>query len=248
MSLTGDFHIHSTNSDGRFSIKELIKRYKASNYNVISITDHDTMEGCQEAISYGKVNGIKVIAGIEISTKYNSEDIHILGYFKDADCNRKEIMEFTAKKQEDRINRCKSMVKALKEHFNIEISADKLLAENSMIGRPHMAKAIIEAGYKTNMNDVFKNYLGDDSPAYISNSFIAPQDGISLLRSNHAIVVLAHPVLLQKNNVADLIDSFKFDGIEAIYSSNTEEDTLRLKNIAEKRNLLITAGSDFHDF
>lgn len=250
MNRIGDFHIHSTYSDGRFSVKELICRYEAFGYQVISITDHDTMDGCEEAIQYGKTKGIRAIAGIEISTKYNGEDIHILGYFKDEDCCRKEMMAFGAAKKEARMSRCKKMTEVLKDHFNIEINAKKLLEEHKdgMIGRPHIAKAIIEAGYGENLNEVFEKYLSDDSPAYIPSSFLTPQEGIDLLRNNHAVVVLAHPVLLKRNRVLDVLETFHFDGMEALYSSNTEEDTIRLKEICKERGLLITGGSDFHDF
>ena len=248
--LKGDFHIHSTHSDGKLSIKKLIDLYSEKNYNVISITDHDNMNGCKEAIQYGKSKNLKVIAGIEISTKYNDESIHILGYFRDEDCSRKEIIDFSRQKNQDRINRCKRMVKALKDHFNIIISAEKLLSENKggMIGRPHIANAIIDAGYETDIRSVFDKYIGNDSPVYMPSSCLTPQEGIDLLRNNNATIILAHPVLLQNSKIEDILNSFNFDGMEAIYSLNSSEDTIRLSNICKKRGLLITAGSDFHDF
>lgn len=245
----GDFHIHSTNSDGKFDVKNLVDRYIDNGYDIIAITDHDTMEGCKEAVEYGKVKGLKVIPGIEISTKYNGEDIHILGYFKEADCRRDEMIEFAKVKQQDRINRCRKMVSALKEHFNIEIDADKLLEETEgMIGRPHMARAIISAGYAKDFEEVFTNFLDDNSPAYIPSSFLSPQEGIDLLRRNNATVVLAHPILIKNTKIEDLLSTFKFDGIEAIYGLNTEDDTKEFVGICKEKSLLITAGSDFHDY
>lgn len=245
----GDFHIHSTNSDGKFDVKNLVDHYIDSGYNIIAITDHDTMEGCKEAIEYGKTRGLKVIPGIEISTKYNGEDIHILGYFKEADCSKSEIIEFAKIKQQDRINRCRNIVSALKKHFNIEINADELLRQTKgMIGRPHIARAIISAGYAKDFEEAFTNFLDDSSPAYIPSSFLTPQEGIDLLTRNNATVVLAHPVLIKNTKIEDLLNTFKFDGMEAIYGLNTEDDTKWFVNICKERDLLITAGSDFHDY
>lgn len=249
MFYKGDFHIHSNYSDGKFSISELLNLYKESEYNIVSITDHDTLEGCQEAIEYGKSIGLKVIAGIEVSTKHNGEEVHILGYFKDKDCRRKEMLEFSEKKEKDRINRCKTIVHSLNKYFGIEINGDELLSKNKgMIGRPHIAKEIIKAGYETTMEGVFKKYLGNDSPAYIPSSILSLQEGIDLLRNNNATVVLAHPVLIKKTEIEDILNNFKFDGMEAIYGLNSQEDTNKFIDMCEKYRLLITGGSDFHDF
>lgn len=245
----GDFHIHSNFSDGRFSTRELLELYKKSGYDIISITDHDTLEGCKEAIEYGKSIGVKVITGIEISTKHNGEDVHILGYFKDKDCRRKEIIEFARKKEQDRVDRCRIIVSRLKEYFDIEIDGEELLARNKgMIGRPHIAKEIIKVGYEANMENVFEKYLGNDSPAYIPSSILSVQEGINLLRDNEATVVLAHPVLIKKTRIEDLLNEYKFDGIEAIYGMNSEEETSKFIEMCIQNDLLITGGSDFHDF
>lgn len=245
----GDFHIHSNYSDGKFSVNKLLDLYKESGYDIVSITDHDTLEGCKEAIEYGKLIGLKVVTGIEISTKHNGEEVHILGYFTDKDCRRKEMIEFANKKESERINRCKTILDSLKEYFNIEINGDELLAKNKgMIGRPHIAKEIIKAGYETKMDDVFDKYLGNDSPAYIPSSVLSVQDGIDLLKNNNATIVLAHPVLIKKTSIEDILNNFKFDGMEAIYGLNSQSDTTKFVDMCKEFKLLITGGSDFHDF
>lgn len=245
----GDLHIHSKYSDGKFSINDLLDMYKKNQYDIVSITDHDTLEGSREAIEYGKLIGIKVIAGIEISTKHNGEEVHILGYFKDKDCRRKEMIEFAKKKEQDRVNRCKIIVDSLKKYFNIDINGDELLGKNKgMIGRPHIAKEIIRAGYEKNMDDVFEKYLGNDSPAYTPSSILSVQEGIDLLRNNNATIVLAHPVLIKKTKIEDLLNKFEFDGMEAIYGMNSQDDTAKFIDMCKQYKLLITGGSDFHDF
>ncbi|WP_160691792.1 PHP domain-containing protein [Clostridium sp. C2-6-12] len=245
----GDFHLHSNYSDGKYGIKELLDLYKKENYDIIALTDHDTLEGCMEAIEYGKQIGLKVVTGIEISTKHNGEDVHILGYFKDEDCNRKEMIEFSKNKEQDRINRCKAIVSRLKEYFNIEIDGDELLSKvKGMIGRLHIAKEIINAGYETSVQAVFNKYLGNDSPAYIPSSILSVQEGIDLLKNNNAVAVMAHPILIKKTKIEDLLNDYEFDGIEAIYGLNSQEDTDKYIKLSKEKNLLITGGSDFHDF
>lgn len=248
MFIKGDFHIHSNNSDGKLSVRELIDTYKKENYNIIAITDHDNMIGCKEAIEYGKTQNMKVIPGIEVSTRYNGDDIHILGYFKEEYCNRKDIAAYAKEKRESRITRTIKMVNSLKKYFNIEINADELLANTYMIGRPHIAKAIMNAGYANSFDEVFKKYLSDDSPAFIPNSLLTPQEGIDLLKNNGATIVLAHPVLIKNTSIEDLLNKFKFDGMEAIYAINTPEETEKFSKICKERNMLITAGSDFHNY
>lgn len=245
----GDFHIHSNNSDGKLSVNKLLDLYKENGYDVISITDHDTMQGCKAALEYGKEIGLKVIAGIEISTKHLGESIHMLGYFSDNDWNSEEMAEFSKNKQNRRITRCKIIVSSLEENFGIKISADDLINQNKgMIGRPHIAKEIIRVGYAKTMEEVFEKYLGNNSPTYIPSSIFGIQDGIDLLRRNHATVVLAHPVLINNSSIDDLLSNYRFDGIEAIYGLNTKDETKNFIDICSKHNLLITGGSDFHDF
>jgi 3',5'-nucleoside bisphosphate phosphatase len=159
------------------------------------------------------------------------------------------MIEFAKIKEQDRISRCKTIVSSLKKYFDIEINGEDLLSKNKgMIGRPHIAKEIIRAGYETNIGDVFEKYLGNDSPAYIPSSILSVQEGIDLLRNNNATIVLAHPVFIKKTNIEELLNDFKFDGIEAIYGQNTQQDTDKFIEICKQNKLLITGGSDFHDF
>jgi 3',5'-nucleoside bisphosphate phosphatase len=243
----GDFHIHSVNSDGSLEVEELVEIYIKKGFDIIALTDHDTVNGCKKAVEYGKSRGLKVIPGIELSTKYNKENVHILGYFNDEDYLSSELIEFTNNMREKREERCKKICFNLKEYFNIEIDFKKILKDSEgSVGRPHIAKAIIEAGYADNWDYVFEKFIGDHSPAYIPSSDLTPDKAVNLLEKFNAVTVLAHPVYLKNSKVGDLIERFKFDGIEAIYHDNTEDETKKFKLIARQYNLLITAGSDFH--
>lgn len=244
----GDFHIHSINSDGSFEVEDIIDMYFKNGYDIIALTDHDTVAGCKEAVEYGRTREIRVVPGIELSTKYNRENVHILGYFNNDDYMNSDLISFTDNMRIRREKRCIDICKNLERYFNIKIDPEKILRESEgSVGRPHIAKAIIESGYAEDFNYVFEKYIGDDSPAYIPSSDLTPQEGVDLLKSCNAVTVLAHPVHIKKSKVCDLIEMFEFDGIEAIYYDNTDDDTRKFKAIANHYNLLITAGNDFHD-
>jgi len=248
MNLKGDLHIHSNFSDGKFSIQELVDKYSEKEYNVISITDHDTVEGCQEAINYGKTKNILVIPGIEISTKHNGEEVHILGYFNNEDYKKKEILDYSKEKKHSRYLRCKLIEKVLKENYNIYINSDIIsLKTQGIIGRVHIAEEIVLNGYAKDTGEALEMYL-NKGPANISNASLSVSEGIDLLRRNNATVVLAHPIVIKEKTLTYLLDNFSFDGLEAIYAINTEYDTDKFKKICKENNLLITGGSDFHYF
>lgn len=192
----GDFHIHSTASDGNCTPSEIVALAKRRHIDIISITDHNTTNGLDEAISYGKKCGIKVIPGVELSTRYNNTRVHVLGYFKD-DSYKDELL-----------------IKVLKNIKSHRISEAKSLLHG---------------------------YLS----SYYRRNAICVENGIEILRFFGATVVLAHPVLLPKEDFKEIIN-MDFDGIEAKYSSNTDADTKYFIQIAKSRGLIYTAGSDFH--
>ncbi|HID0854226.1 PHP domain-containing protein [Clostridium botulinum] len=246
MYIKGDFHTHTSASDGKYSSKELIYLAKKEGLDIISITDHDTTDGIEEALFYGKKLNIKVIPGIELSTTYNNCSIHVLGYFKGNNYKNNLIQSFQKHKKEYRKRRANEIVDKLKKHFNIIISFDEIMdSTKGVISRPHIAKAIVEAGYDYSWDYIFSNFIGEGCKAYVPNKTISTEEGISLLKESGAISVLAHPVLIKKTNVEDLF-KLDFHGVEAIYYMNKPEDTTRFKNLAKKYNKIITGGSDFH--
>lgn len=194
----GDFHIHSIYSDGKCSPEEIVIISKEKNIDIISITDHNNTEGINEAILTGKELGIKVIPGLELSTRYNNSRVHILGYFKDDTYKDDLLVEILKKVRSHKISAIKRL---MQNHINFYDKKDKL--------------------------DI--------------------RTGIEILKFFKATVILAHPVLLNKNDFKSII-TMNFDGLEAKYYKNTDEDTQYFLNVAKNNNLLYTAGSDFHDF
>lgn len=242
----GDFHLHSNASDGKLSPKDLVNLAKIRNLDIISLTDHDTISGLKEAIFQSGIIGIKLIPGIELSTLYNGKSVHILGYFKNIKYINDDFKNFLKEMRNYRILRAKKIVNNLYKFFNIKLDYDKILKNtHGIIARPHIAKAIIEAGYNYDFEHIFSEFIGENSPAYVPNKKLTTQDGISLLKSMKAMTVLAHPVLIKGANVKDII-KLPFDGIEAIYPANTPDDKLKFINYSNKYNKIISAGSDFH--
>ncbi|MFT5871759.1 MAG: putative metal-dependent phosphoesterase TrpH [Clostridium sp.] len=242
----GDFHLHTNASDGKLSPKELIYTAFINGLDIIAITDHDTTLNVEEAIREGISKNIRVIPGIELSTIHNKESIHILGYFKDDNYKNGDFQNFLKDMEIYRISRAEKIVENLDTFFKIKLDYQKILDDaKGVIARPHIAKAIMNAGYKYDWKYIFDNLLSDDSPAYVQTKKISTADGINMLKKVNALVVLAHPVLIKNSSIDEMLH-FNFDGIEAVYPINTKKQKAFMKGKAKEYNKLITAGSDFH--
>lgn len=242
----GDFHLHTKASDGKLTPKELVNLSKKENVNIMAVTDHDTVSGINEAMIEGENIDIRVIPGIELSTLHRNKTVHILGYFKSIEDISPDFEKYLKEMNDYRVNRAEKIVKNLYDIFNIKLDSDKMLeGAHGIVARPHIAKAIVDAGYNYTWDYIFEKFIGEDSPAYVPNKKLDTADGIKLLKSVNCLVSLAHPVLIKGVDVEEIIQ-LPFDGIEAIYSLNSPEDTEKFKGYAKKYNKIITAGSDFH--
>lgn len=241
-----DLHLHTTASDGKLSPSELVALAVKENLSYIAVTDHDTTKGLSEALKASRNSGITVFPGIELSTQKNGENVHILGYFNSEDYLSDKFQGELKSMEEHRKWRSKKIIENLKKYFDISLNYENILNNaKGVIGRPHIARAIIEAGYDFSWEYIFDKLIGNDSPAYVPNKNLSPKEGLKLLKSAGAITVFAHPVLVKQNSVEDLL-ALDFDGIEAIYSLNEENDTKNFVNLAIKNNKIITCGSDYH--
>ncbi|SUY47802.1 metal-dependent phosphoesterase [Clostridium putrefaciens] len=246
MDIHADFHLHTNASDGRLSPKELVKLAKSQSLSLMAITDHDTTSSLYEGILQGDRLDIKVVPGIELSTIHNDESIHILGYFTDDSYKDPNFQNLLSEIQDYRIYRAKKMVSNLDEFFNIKLDyEDVKKTAKGVVARPHIAKAIIDKGYPYTFQYIFENIIDKDSVAYVQNKKISLLEGINLLRDLNAIVILAHPKLIKKTPIEDII-KLNFHGLEAIYYLNSLEEQEKYINIALKNNKLISCGSDFH--
>lgn len=187
-----------------------------------------------------------MIPGIELTTRHNGESVHLLGYFKGDNYKSSSFQNYLNELQEHREKRGEKIIHNLKKFFDISINYEEILKKNKgVVARPHIAKAIIEAGYPYDWNYIFDNIIGNDSPAYVPNKNISIEEGISILKSANAFVSLGHPTLINKSNVEDLM-IYGFDGIEGIYPLNKPFEEKNFREICLKYNKLITGGSDYH--
>ena len=243
-----DLHTHSTASDGRYSPSEVVKKAFERGVKYLALTDHDTVSGIEEANAEAEKLDIHFIPGVELSTTYKGETASILGYFQGDDYKNPALIHFLEDLKTKRIERAHEIVRRLKKFNDIEIDVNDVLKNGKdTIARPHIAKAIMDAGYNYTKEYIFDNFIGDHCPAYVPANKLDAEEGIKLLRSYNAIVVLAHPVLLKKLNVLDVLH-LDFDGIEGIYGLNTPEDTKNFLKIVDQKNIITSCGSDSHGY
>ncbi len=244
--MKADLHMHSTYSDGLKTTEELFKMAKDNGVDVISITDHDIVKGIENNLQYSKHYGVKYIPGIELSTVMDGKPVHILGYFTDDSYYSEELVKYYKEIKNNREVRARKFIGNLKEYFDIHIEYEAVLGySRGIIARPHIAKAITVKYPQYTHDYVFDHFIGDYSKAYVPSCEISVKEGIELLKRNNCVAVLAHPTLL-KPHIHDEVIQHGFDGLEAIYYRNQKGDEEKYRKIAKNRDLIITAGSDYH--
>lgn len=243
--MRGDFHMHTTHSDGSLSVEEILEELQKQKVKYFSVTDHDCIAGTIEAVALAPKYGLVGIYGLELSTINNNESIHILGYFSEKE-NILKIEKFLKHMQEIREKRAKEIQSRLKEYFNIEIDLGKLDSKVT-ITRYNIASLIIEAGYPYEREEIFENFIGDNCPAYIPSTKISSEEGIKVIKDAGGIAILAHPILYKKNKVEEFLE-YGIDGIEVFYPNATDKQISDNLALCKRHNLLVTAGSDFHRF
>ncbi|MCK9536202.1 MAG: PHP domain-containing protein [Bacilli bacterium] len=239
--MKGDFHIHTVHSDGVYTVTEIIKL--AQNLDYIAITDHDTFSGAKEAIKHP--SQLRIIFGVELSTDYYGESVHLLGYFPNPKTT--DILEARLiKQQQHRIERAYAIRDRLRSFFNIDFDFD-MIKNSDSITRGSIARAIIAEGYPYSRIEIFDKMIGIGRPAYIPSTKLTTEEGIRLIKKCKGLVFLAHPVLLKKTKPEAII-ALGIDGIEAIYPANNNADEEKYRGLAHRYGLLVSGGSDFHDF
>jgi 3',5'-nucleoside bisphosphate phosphatase len=246
--LTIDLHMHTTASDGELTPEELVTLALKRGLHIIAITDHDNTDGNRAGhqIASGKLT---VIPGIELGAEDHGL-VDVLGYF----IRREEMEEGTpfqawlAELREDRFHRGGRMVQRLIE-IGLPISFERVLeiAGDAPITRPHVARALVEAGHAESTKDAFNRFIGEGAPAYVARKRLLPEQAIEHLHSVGACAVLAHPARVK--NYTALIERLAplgLDGVEVVHPDNDENTRLNLRGLAKQYDLLMTGGSDFH--
>ncbi len=244
-----DLHTHTTASDGSMLPEELVNYAKHKGLKAIAISDHDTTDGLPAAVDEGIRIGLEVIPAIEISADFDPE-MHILGYFIQGDYSRiAGVLADLRLKREERNPR---IIDKLNE-LGIRITMEEVLAKSSgsVIGRPHIAKVMVEKGYAGSLEEAFDKYLGSGRAAYFKKDKLTPRQCLGEINAAGGLPVLAHPIYLgmEKERLDTLLGELKqagLKGIEAYYVDNTPQQTAMLLELAAKHSLLVTGGSDFH--
>jgi 3',5'-nucleoside bisphosphate phosphatase len=223
---------------------------------VLAITDHDTIDGLSAAQEEAQRWEITVVPGVEISTLSGREEIHLLGYFVDPD--EPELRALLARTREARRKRARQMLERL-EGLGMPLAWERLLelaGEGSVIGRPHVAMSLLEAGHVSSWDEAFERWIGRGRPAYVERYKLAPEEAVRLVRRAGGLPVLAHPYIYSRNGEkkADMdlkhwlprLQRAGLAGIEVYYPNYPRRVRRRLLELAAGRGLAVTGGSDFH--
>ncbi len=245
-----DLHTHSTESDGTFCPEELIAEAKAAGLSAIALTDHDTVSGIPAARAKANALGIEFVPGVELSTTYREKEVHVVGLFIDE--NNPTLCSKLAEFRRCRDERNEKMVAALQRE-GFSITMEELMAENPdcVVTRANIARFLVNHGELDNLSEAFHKYIGDGCKCYVGRFKVSPMEAIGLIKEAGGLAILAHPILyhLRATELKELIGTLKdsgLDGIEALYSTYTPGDEQQIKRYAQKFDLLLSGGSDFH--
>ncbi len=251
-----DLHTHTAESDGSYTPTELVDYAIEKDLAAVAVTDHDSTEGLDEALSHAaalKEKGlpsIEVVPGIEFSTKYEKQDVHIVGLCisYDSEDFKKALDDFVVSREGRNRKMCKNLQDA-----GIGISYEKLqeMYPGAVITRAHYASFLCENGYVRNRQDAFAKYLGDHTKYFVPREKVTPAQAVTLIRKSGGVPVLAHPPLYHMggDRLDRLVSSLKTEGlmgVEAFYSTYTNQDVRDMLRLADKYDLLLSGGSDFH--
>lgn len=245
-----DLHIHTTHSDGTFTVPEIVEKAKKLKLNTIAITDHDTLSGLKH-ISELETEDLKIIPGIEFSIIYKEQGLHLLGYFiNPEDLNITKKLEDLQLKRQNRANKIIEKLKGMGMIIDQKLLSNITNGSDSF-GRPHIAKALQSLGYVQTVEEAFDRFIGKGGPAFVPNEKLTIEEAIKLIHQAGGVAILAHPYLSIKNEEAipqllkDLI-SLGLDGVEVFYPKHTDAQIYELLKFSKEHGLKITGGSDFH--
>ncbi len=240
-----DLHLHTYFSDGTYSPPELVAQAQRFELRAVALTDHDTVEGCVPTARACESAGIEFIPGTELTAEHAGHEIHILGYCLDTDNQRllAEIGQF----QRVRQNRIREMVSRL-NRLNVPLEADAVfaLANCRAPGRPHVARALVQAGLCGSLDEAFERFLKKNRPAWVPKFKMSAAHAVTLLHQAGGVAVMAHPGLNRCDEVIPAIVEAGLDGIECFHTKHSTAVVERYLEIADRFHLLVTGGSDCH--
>ncbi len=243
-----DLHTHSTHSDGMKPPEWVVQQAAANGAKFLALSDHDTLAGVEAAQAEGRRLGVQVIAGVEIGVNDPElGELHVLGYFSEQ-APLGDLERQLAAYREERQSRARRTVDRLGElGLPIDYEAVVAIANGASIGRPHIARALVEAGHVESVQEAFNRYLRNDGPAYIPRTLLSLTDSLEMIHNAGGFASLAHPT--RYDNPTGATNSFASaggDGLEIYYRNDRPDELANGEQLAQRLGLVPTVGSDFH--
>lgn len=249
---TIDLHTHTTYSDGMYTPRELTRLAAKKGLTAIAVTDHDTIDGVEEALLAGRECGVEVIPGVEISAKHSSGCLHILGYY--VDCHNPSFLKFLRNYIDSRNRRNPLILTRLREMgYPLDMEEVAALAGGDVINRPHIAQAMVNRNYVQTRQEAFDRFLGQGASAFFAKEIYSAADTVRSIHEAGGLAVLAHPSLLNVGGLVKIGDEIRrlhaqagFDGLEAYHGDSVYDHATFYAQIAKELSIFVTGGSDFH--
>lgn len=242
----GDFHLHSTASDGVHSPAWVMETAAARGVRVLALTDHDSTAGWAEAKAAAGRLGLRLIPGLELSTDLGPADVHLLAF--GFDMHDRELQEFLASQRDGRIGRTHRIVEILRNH-GMAIDARRVfeIAGEATVGRPHVARALVEAGHVASVQEAFDLWLGNGKPADVDRPKLSPRDAIAKVHAAGGRVFCAHATYMgEYEPLVEQLRGWGLDGLETYYKHYDAETVATLRGLGERLGLALSGGSDYH--
>lgn len=243
--MAADLHTHSTASDGHLSPARIVYLAGEKGLAALGITDHDTVSGLDEALATGQEIGLPVLAGIELSTEWEGQEIHLLGY--GLDWHQKDLLAFLAAMRRARYQRSLKIIARLRDlGYDLQMADVEQEVRGEAMGRPHIAAAMVHKGYLPSVDAAFKTLLERGRPAYVPRTRVPPARAIEIILKARGLPVLAHPGLSRVDALIPGLVAAGLQGLEVYYPYHDAAATARYRQIAVTYDLVVTGGSDFH--
>jgi len=247
-----DLHMHTTASDGKFSPSHVVELAAKNKLETIAITDHDTFGGVEEAMSKAETLGIELITGAEFTVKFNAREIHVLAY--GFDIKSADIGSLVAQHGQARLQRAGQIVDKLRDK-GFDLNMDEVKAESTSnsvynIGRPHIARVMVQKGIAASHNEAFIRYLNDNALAQegITTKYKDAREAFNRIKMAGGVVILAHPSRFYSEDEIEQLIELGLDGIEYLHPSHSYDQQCYYEQFCAHYQLLKTGGSDFHGF
>ncbi len=240
-----DLHLHTAFSDGTYTPSELAEQAERLGFSTVALTDHDTVEGCRPTAAACAAAGIEFLPGTELTAEQDGHEIHILGYC--FDIRNQQLLCEIGKFQNVRQSRIREMVARL-NRLNVPLEAEAVfeLANCRSPGRPHVARALVDAGLVGSLDEAFDRFLKKNRPAWVPKFKMSASRAIELIHQAGGVAVMAHPGLNRTDQVIPIMVEAGLDGIECFHTKHSTSTSEYYLEIAGRYHLLVTGGSDCH--